>query len=426
MSGDSSPAPQPDPAISQAATQQADLGQQWLDFSKAQYATSQQRQSDLDALTKSYGDKALDLAQQQVDYSKGIADKESSVLDQQLQYAQEDRDRYNTTFKPIEDQFIEEATNYGSPAAQDEAAAEARADVENSAAIQQGTAERQAMGLGLRPDSGRYAGLDRAAGLGTALATAGAENTARQGVRDKGLALTGQVVDLGRNLPTMAQSETSLGLNAGNQAVGNVGTAINNQISTGNAVIGNTQQNQNLSNSAVGMVGSGYGGASTGLSSEASTLSNLYSQNLNAYNQQQANEQSGFNGLMGALGTGAGLILGAASTPWWMGSSKKIKTDKHAIPSGLARRAVDSMPVERWTYKPGVEDGGTHIGPYAEDFQKATGQGDGRGIDIRDAVGLTMRAVQDLSKEVSRLEKAAGLQPPKAIPTRAATPRKAA
>ena len=80
-----------------------------------------------------------------------------------------------------------------------------------------------------------------------------------------------------------------------------------------------------------------------------------------------------------------------------------MKEDKSAINDGAALDAVNSMPVEEWTYKDGVADGGRHIGPYAEDFQRATGKGDGRSINIIDSLGVTMKAVQDLSKKVDRL-----------------------
>lgn len=61
------------------------------------------------------------------------------------------------------------------------------------------------------------------------------------------------------------------------------------------------------------------------------------------------------------------------------------------------------MPVEEWTYKQGVADEGRHIGPYAEDFQAATGKGDGKTINLMDAVGVNMKATQELSQKVEQV-----------------------
>jgi len=56
-----------------------------------------------------------------------------------------------------------------------------------------------------------------------------------------------------------------------------------------------------------------------------------------------------------------------------------------------------------------VADEGHHIGTYAQDFKQATGQGDGHTINLQDAVGLTMKAVQDLDKKVEQMAKPQGL-----------------
>lgn len=73
------------------------------------------------------------------------------------------------------------------------------------------------------------------------------------------------------------------------------------------------------------------------------------------------------------------------------------------------------MPVEEWRYKPDAPmgDGGAakHVGPMAQDFQKATGKGDGTTINVVDAIGTTLGAVQELDAKVDKLArgKARGL-----------------
>ncbi|HWQ39164.1 MAG TPA: hypothetical protein VNM24_11260, partial [Burkholderiales bacterium] len=50
------------------------------------------------------------------------------------------------------------------------------------------------------------------------------------------------------------------------------------------------------------------------------------------------------------------------------------------------------------------DDQATHVGPYAEDFAKRFGVGDGKTISVIDAVGVTLAAVKGVAKKVDRLE----------------------
>lgn len=365
MGKSSSSAPSADPAIGQAALKQAQTGADWLNFSKDAFRVSTERQSELDALTKQ------------------VTEQQLGIANEQAGWARSDRARYENTFKPIEDQFIEEATNYATPEKQAEAAASARADVQSAADAQRGTALRQSAAMGINPNSGRFAGIDRAGELGTALAAAGAENNARLQVRDKGLALKADVANLGRGLPAQSAQATSLGLNAGNSAVGNTQAT-----------------NQQYTNST-GIMGQGYSGAMAGYGGQANTLTNLYNSQVNAWSAQQQADASSMGGLFSGLGSVAGAAI--------MASDKNAKTDKKKVPDGAGLEAVKKMPVEEWTYKDGIGDGGRHVGTYAQDFKKATGKGDGKGIAVVDAIGITMKAVQDLDKKVDRLGKAVGL-----------------
>lgn len=380
MSKGGSSAPAPDPNIGKAALMQAQTGEQWLDFAKDAFAVSTNRQADLDALTKQVTEQQLGLATDQANWARS------------------DRERYESTFKPVEDQFVEEASNYDSPERQAEAAAEAKADVATAAAASKAQAERSATAMGINPTSGRYAGIDRAADLGTALASASAQNQARQQTRDKGLALKADVVNLGRGLPAQSAQAAALGLNAGSSAVGlNQGTNAQYLASTD-------------------IMGSGYKGAMAGYSGMGQTLNTQYANQINAWQAEQQANAANSAGIGSAIGGLAGLIFG---------SDENIKTDKKELPEGTALEAVMDMPVEEWSYKPGYEDEGRHVGTYAQDFQRATGKGDGKTIPAIDAVGVTMAAVQDLNKKVDKMAGAIGLaqqpakKPAKKKPTNA-------
>ncbi|MCL7999975.1 tail fiber domain-containing protein [Brucella sp. 21LCYQ03] len=376
MGKGSSSAPDPDPNIGRAALKQAETGEQWLAFSKESFAVSQERQKELDALTKR------------------VTEQQLGIADQQAAWAKSDRERYENTFKPIEDQFIQEATNYATPEKQAEAAATASADVRAAQASAKEQGLRDSASLGINPTSGRYAGIDRATDMAYSLADAGAKNNARQVVRDKGLALKADVANLGRGLPAQSAQAQSLGLGASGGALGlNQGT--------------NAQSMQ-----ASNIVNSGYAGAMQGYAGMGQTLNQQYATQVSAWEAQNKANSGLFGGIGEALGGIAGMFM----------SDENVKENKVPVEDGKALEAIEKMPIEEWDYKEGVEDEGRHIGTYAQDFQKATGKGDGKSIPIIDAVGITMKAVQDVSKKVDGLAKQigiAGAKKPKAVAPKA-------
>ncbi|WP_316205729.1 tail fiber domain-containing protein [Bradyrhizobium sp. SZCCHNS1012] len=343
----------------------AKTGEDWLDFAKNTYATSMERQKPIDALSQQ-------IAQNQLDASK-----------EQEQWAEQAHDRYVNQFEPLQDKFVQQAQNWDTPEKEAEAAAKAKADVATNAAQQQAANNRQMSAMGVNPASGKWAGVDRATSLATATSEAGAENNARNVVKQQGMALEGDAINIGNGLPSQASSSVGLGLNAGTGAM-NVTNSANGQFLA-----------------AGGIMNTGYQGAMAGYSNEANILQNQYNSQLTAWYDQNslANQQTA--GMMSGIGS----IIGLAG----MFSSKKLKKGKRKAKGNL--KAVKQMPVEKWRYKEGVADGGAaeHTGPYAEDFQRATGHGDGTTIPIVDAIGVTMGAVQELSGQVDRLERAIGL-----------------
>lgn len=347
--------PSPDPNIGRAALMEAQLGQDFLAFSKEQFAAQTARTDKLDELSTRVSNAQLDAATTA------------------QQWAAEDRTRYKSVFQPLQDRFVAESERYSSTDYQDKQAAAARAGVISAAASQAGQRQRQMASMGISPTSGRYAGIERASDVQVTLGAASAADNARELARSKGLALTADAINLGNGLPSSAAGSLGLGINAGGSAVNTATTPI-------------SQYGAN-----VGIMQGGYGTAMQGYAGQASTLNNLYQNQLTAYQAQQQASAGLFSGL--------GSIAGAAI----MASSKEYKTDK--APAKDILSAVRKMPVEEWSYKPGIADGGRHVGPYAEDFQAATGKGDGKGIPIVDAIGVTLGAVQELDRKVSSIER---------------------
>ena len=268
-------------------------------------------------------------------------------------WALEDRDRHQSVFQPLEDQMIRDAQNYASPERKALSAAEAIGDVRQQFEVGRGQNERRLTSMGVSPASGRFTGEARRGATAESLAAAGAGNMARRNVDQIGDAKMAGVVNMGRGLAVNPATSMGMSNNAGAQ---------------------------------------GFSGAMQGYGQQGSLLLSQHDAQMKAYN---ANQQ-----MLGGIGQGFGMVLGAMP----MMSSKDSKTNKKKSMGVLD--AVKDMPVEEWEYKAGMGDGGgkRHIGPYAEDFQRATGLGDGKSISVIDAVGVNLGAAQELAAKVEKLE----------------------
>ncbi|EIL8295821.1 tail fiber domain-containing protein [Salmonella enterica] len=110
--------------------------------------------------------------------------------------------------------------------------------------------------------------------------------------------------------------------------------------------------------------------------------------------------------MMSGIGSLAGAYLNnfAGNDPLTKSitSSKSVKENKKPVNGAL--NALNGLNIQSWKYKDGVEDSSQHIGPYAEDWQRVTGLGNGQSIPVVDAVGVTMKAVQELNDKVEQMK----------------------
>lgn len=268
-------------------------------------------------------------------------------------WAGEDRARYQKRFQPVENQYVADAKKYDSPLRQNQAAREARADVFTQADIAKEQSNRELAAMGVNPKSGRFRGINRAQNFDTALAAVGASNLAREEVRSTADTMRTNVLNMGK------------------------GFAVNPATSLG------------LSNSAAS---AGFSGAMQGYGQQGAMLAQ---QDRTAAAAQQDN-----SGLWGALGTVAGVM------PWAsILSDETKKKNKKEAPSGLG--IVRKSPATEWEYKDevGDEPGKRHVGPMAQQFQKASGMGDGKTINVGDAIGVHHKAIEELGDKVDKLER---------------------
>lgn len=166
----------------------------------------------------------------------------------------------------------------------------------------------------------------------------------------------------------------------GTQAAGAIANAYSGQ---GSALAGlQSQLGDTLSNAAL---------------SKGNALSQAYQLGSQKYKQVITGQSSsssggGLSGLGSVLGSAASIAMKSSKTYKTKGKNAKLNLDK-----------LDELPVEKWKYKKKLkidESGQEHIGPYAEDFQKVFGVGDGKSIPIVSSIGILYGLVKELNKKI--------------------------
>lgn len=327
--------------------------------------------------TRQY-ERNMEVAQPIIDAQVGMM---KSAKDQGNEYF----DYWKTKARPVEDALNTEAMATGTEAKQNVAVDRAVADSQGgyTRALNQGF--RQAKRYGIAPIA-----TTGAIGLQQAQNTAAAATGARDKEKALGTAKKLDVAGLYRGMPGASQGAYASAINAGNSAVNNSTTVGNGVVAGTNAAAGLTMQGQGMKVQGLGNI--------------------LSNQTSYANSAPQDNSMAGLGSMLGGAA--------AVKTAFFAGSSKKIKHDKEPIDSESVLEAIDDVPVEKWTYNKGVEDSGTHIGPYAEDMNAKFGDNvapGGAGLDLVSANGINMAAIKGLSSKVRRLEgRVAGLSLKKA------------
>lgn len=352
--GSTTNASAPDPMIGQAAMKNAQIGEDWLKFANQQFEAGNIRQDDMDALTKRVtesnlasqdqatkwaqedrniqtgyrekydkwadedrqlgrdtktkfdhmGDEANALGGRYQGYLESVAQDFGGKANEQFDFAKEQQGRYKSTFVPIEDRLASDAMTWDSADRLASEAGKAKADVTQNAAAQRAASERSMASMGVDPRSGRFAGVSRSTDLSTALAAAGAQNTARDVVRQQGIQLRGQAAQIGQQVNANANTATSLGMQArsaqqgATQAAyttGSAGQAAQMQATTAGlaaAGVGNTSAGMALTNQ-----GAGYTGINTGINAGQAAVGATQAANSNFYQNNNTMAQ-GFGGAM--------------------------------------------------------------------------------------------------------------------------------
>ena len=351
MGGKSAKAP--DYSSMAAASQEAaqimgQLGQDQLAFNKEQYQAA-------------------------LPFVQDIARVQAEAQRQQMAQAGDYYNYYTQNIRPEMLAQLEKAKAFNTDAKREELAQQAKGTLEQSFAQQEAALARDQAGMGMNPNSPRYAAQKRALNVQQAAMTTAEMNRARNDAEGLGHARMMDAMGLNTGMPGLSQAAYGGATGAGSQAAGVF--------------------QQPWMNAMQGM-GQGAQTIGSGQQMYLSGLGNALSGQASMYNQPNPWMQ-----------------LGGAALGGFLASSKDYKTAKRPVDAEGLSRSMANLPVDAWQYKPGIADGGAreHVGAYAEDMAKlGAASPDGKAIDIVSALGVNTAAIKGLSQRMARVERAEG------------------
>lgn len=350
--------------LNAAAVAQAALSKEQLDWAKQVYA-------------ETAPDRAAAVRR-----ANEVSDAQLGSMRQNDAISKDYNDYAKTTFRPLEQKMVADAQAYDTPGRQEQNAGKAVADVgqqfDNTAAQSARTLSR----MGVNPNSGMALAASNQAGMAKAVATAAAANKARTDTEMQGYARKSDAANLGRNLSSAQATSAGVAMNAGNSAVNNA-QAVGSIQAGGNAIM------------QTGYSGAGSANAQAG---------SMFGQSAQLQNQKNAQQMQMISDLGGS---GAAMM---------MSSDVRLKTDIKGMNPEAALKAINKTPVSKWKYRSdsAANDGGIeHTGPMAQDVNATMGDEaapNGTAIDLITMNGMTMAAIQALSKKVDRLAGPRGMR----------------
>jgi hypothetical protein len=345
--------------VNEAAKASAELGKQALDWYRQIYA-----------------DQAPERAAA-ADRAGKVADAQVDAMTTATTQAK-DLDTYNkTVFRPLEQKIVADAQAYDTPARRMQAAAEAAADVDQSAAATRQANEMALARTGIAPGSARAMQVAEDSAGATVKARAGAMTTAVRNIEQQGYARQMDAAALGKGIASNQATQQQIATGAGSAGVQSGAAALAATQS------GNTTMQQGFNAALDGQKAAG-----------------------NLYGQVAQIEQSGQNAMMGLLGSAAG----AAGFAFGRSDKNIKKGTGRMADTAKALAEIEATPVEEgWQYDPskgGPDDGGQqHIGPMAQQVRKVSGEQaapGGKVINLMDRMGRMEAAIQELSKQVRK------------------------
>ncbi len=189
-----------------------------------------------------------------------VLDIQLPAMREQAENAREDRQRWETMFRPMEDQFVKEAQEYDTPERRAEYRARSIADVNTAFDASRRNALQRLESYGVDPSQTRNAALDIGVRTAQAATQAGAASRSDLGVEARGRELRAQAINLGRGERQLVGQQYAGAVGAGGQAIqgGLATTGMGSQTmggpgAWGNLALGGYGQGANILGQQYGM-----------------------------------------------------------------------------------------------------------------------------------------------------------------------------
>lgn len=212
---------------------------------------------------------------------------QETIQQDQLENAQQDRQRYEEIYQPLEDNLVSEFNSYDSPERRAQERGRAMADVSQSFDAARRNSLQRLESYGVDPSQTRNAALDIGVRTAQAAAQAGAASASDRATEQTGRALRAEALNIGKGYPSNVAGSYGQSLAAGNSMVGNA-----------NATTGASGQAAQGANSYMNTAIGGYGQA-------GNTMTQGYQNQLAQFN---ANQQA-TTGMLSAVGGIAGMFM---------------------------------------------------------------------------------------------------------------------
>ncbi|MDX1297284.1 MAG: hypothetical protein R3260_03450 [Pseudomonas sp.] len=270
------------------------------------------------------------VALEQLDWTKEMWADQRATLDEimevampqmqeQWETAKADRERYEELYQPLEEEYLERAAGWDTPARRDAEAAKIQTEISKQFDAQRKNALQRLESYGVDPSQTRNQALDLGVRIEQAKAMAQGANEARSNVEREGLGMLGESINVGRGLPAQGLQYAASSQAAQNQAAQNAAAW------------------QGASN-AMGSPTAWMAGSDRSLGTWGNALTGGYNAQLNAYNAEQAN--SPLSLLSSGLGVASGLgwsplgNKGGEFTSYANGGETAIPMEGEYIPAG--------------------------------------------------------------------------------------------
>ena len=362
------------------AEQSNELAREYLGISREQFAWMKENAAEELELARQQADrlfefqnKAFESDEEMREFSRQVGQTQMDAMNLQMGYAKQDRERWESVYKPMQDRFIKEANEYDTPERREAEAARAQVDVQRQSEAARNNADARLRSMGLDPSQMRSASLVQQMGVATAANQALAGNAARTQIEDKGRALRADAINMGNGLPAQAAMGFA---GAGNSGGGALSAGQAGQ----NATLGAIQGGANVAGTAMGfrsgalqnvaaltgspMQWAGMGGNMLGQSSSAygnaaNTSSQNYQNQMSSWQAGQQQAQQSFNNIMSVASLAGGMMMAEGGDV----SAKKVQMFNKG--GAVKKPALSFESIDKGAEKLGVPkyDPGEIIGP---------------------------------------------------------------